>query len=49
MVGGHTNTERGYLPVLAEKLLQEIQSEGRNIEGLEILVSKRDAHPLTFV
>ncbi|KAF8910350.1 GTP cyclohydrolase 1 type 2/Nif3 [Mucidula mucida] len=36
---GHTNTERGYLPVLA----------GKNLEGLEVLVSQRDAHPLAFV
>ncbi|KAK0431067.1 NGG1 interacting factor 3-like protein [Armillaria borealis] len=41
---GHTNTERGYLSVLAERLRKEIQ-----IEDFEVFVSKQDAHPLTFV
>ncbi|KAK0186763.1 NIF3-like protein-like protein [Armillaria mellea] len=41
---GHSNTERGYLSVLAERLRKEIQ-----IEDLEVFVSKQDAHPLTFV
>ncbi|KAK0458192.1 NGG1 interacting factor 3-like protein [Desarmillaria tabescens] len=41
---GHTNTERDYLPVLAERLRKEIQ-----VEDLEVIVSKEDAHPLTFV
>ncbi|KAK0472738.1 GTP cyclohydrolase 1 type 2/Nif3 [Armillaria novae-zelandiae] len=41
---GHTNTERGYLSVLVERLRKEIQ-----IEDLEVFVSKQDAHPLTFV
>ena len=39
----HTNTERGYLPVLKKKLAAEL---GR---GVRIDVSKRDAEPLRVV
>ncbi|MDP6928438.1 MAG: Nif3-like dinuclear metal center hexameric protein [Planctomycetota bacterium] len=39
----HTHTERGYLPILAERLRAEIGS------GVEILVSLRDADPLTII
>ncbi|KAG7086161.1 hypothetical protein E1B28_002122 [Marasmius oreades] len=42
---GHTNTERGYLPVLAGKLRKELESE----ESVEVLVSKADKHPLDIV
>ncbi len=36
---GHTETERGFLPVLAERI-------GARLPGLEILVSKKDRPPL---
>lgn len=38
----HTNTERGFLPVLAERLRQRLA-------GVEVLVSERDADPLRIV
>lgn len=37
----HTNTERGYLPVFAERL--------REATGLEVVVSARDSDPLVVV
>ncbi|PBK82628.1 NGG1p interacting factor 3 [Armillaria gallica] len=40
---GHTNTERGFLSVLAERLRKEIQ-----VDGLEVIVSQKDACPLVF-
>ncbi|KAK0191817.1 GTP cyclohydrolase 1 type 2/Nif3 [Armillaria mellea] len=40
---GHTNTERGFLPLLAERLRKEIQ-----VDGIEVFVSQKDAHPLAF-
>lgn len=48
---GHTNTERGYLSVLAEKLRAEI-CDGQESEGLtnvEIMVSQKDRDPLQIV
>ncbi|KAJ3544608.1 hypothetical protein NMY22_g2722 [Coprinellus aureogranulatus] len=45
---GHTNTERGYLPILAEKLRTEMESEGGRSE-VEVLVSQKDQHPLQIV
>jgi len=44
---GHTNTERGYLPILREKLQAELAVE----EGgpYEVYVSREDAHPLRVV
>jgi dinuclear metal center YbgI/SA1388 family protein len=39
---GHTNTERGYLPILARKLLTEL-------EDVEVVVSAEDRHPLAVV
>ncbi|KAJ7598830.1 NGG1p interacting factor 3 [Mycena floridula] len=44
---GHTNTERGYLPVLANKLREDFKTEG--LGDLEVIVSKKDVHPLAFV
>lgn len=38
----HTNTERGFLPVLAERLRQRLAD-------VEVLVSQRDADPLRIV
>lgn len=45
-LGGHTNTERGYLPTLLERLREELSKE----EGpFEVTISQADAHPLQFV
>ena len=52
LIGGHTNTERGYLPVLAQKLNHEFQTQEFQEQGLgevEVLVSEKDRHPLDFV
>ncbi|KAF9458036.1 GTP cyclohydrolase 1 type 2/Nif3 [Collybia nuda] len=49
---GHTNTERGYLPVLAAKLRHELQRDeyrDHGAEDLEVIVSQNDQHPLQFV
>lgn len=50
VICGHTNTERGYLPILAKKLRNELDQELREMgTGLavgEVIVSTRDAHPL---
>ncbi|KAH8998785.1 GTP cyclohydrolase 1 type 2/Nif3 [Lactarius hatsudake] len=52
ILGGHTNTERGYLPVLAAKLREELTAhEGDEkdfIPGV-IHISQKDRHPLDFV
>ncbi|KAH9043674.1 NGG1p interacting factor 3 [Lactarius pseudohatsudake] len=49
---GHTNTERGYLPVLAAKLREELTAhegdEKAFIPGV-IHISQKDRHPLDFV
>ncbi|KAL5494621.1 hypothetical protein ACEPAI_82 [Sanghuangporus weigelae] len=42
---GHTNTERGYLKVLRQKLVAE-QKEESDLVGLEVEISKMDEHPL---
>ena len=51
--GGHTNTERGYLPILAKKLRTELDQGSCEVrEGLAVggvLVSVKDAHPLRVV
>ncbi|KAJ6468509.1 NGG1p interacting factor 3 [Mycena vitilis] len=51
---GHTNTERGYLPVLATKLSAELKGEAEQgmrhgLDAFEVVISKTDAHPLQFV
>ncbi|OSX67035.1 hypothetical protein POSPLADRAFT_1127477, partial [Postia placenta MAD-698-R-SB12] len=50
---GHTNTERGYLPVLAEKLVRELSFDARSGTSepptLDVQVSKEDCHPLVIV
>ncbi|CCM03788.1 uncharacterized protein FIBRA_05935 [Fibroporia radiculosa] len=47
---GHTNTERGYLRVLAQKLLPELSADASPSErSLEVHVSKADEHPLRIV
>ncbi|GLB43755.1 putative NIF3 (NGG1p interacting factor 3) [Lyophyllum shimeji] len=49
---GHTNTERGYLPVLASKLRHELErdvDQDPGVAGVEVVVSQNDQHPLQFV
>ena len=57
--GGHTNTERGFLPTLAAKLADELQIEayaqgeasavGGTLKALKIALSRADQHPLVLV
>jgi dinuclear metal center YbgI/SA1388 family protein len=42
LLADHTNTERGFLPTLAERL-------GQSCPGLEVSVSQMDADPLSIV
>jgi len=46
---GHTNTERGYLPKLAEKLKAELRDVRFSGEKAEVHVSSKDRHPLDIV
>lgn len=49
---GHTNTERGYLPVLASKLQAELAVHERDEKVFipaDIHISQEDRHPLDFV
>ncbi|KAG6910786.1 hypothetical protein DXG01_007674 [Tephrocybe rancida] len=49
---GHTNTERGYLPDLANKLRHELQHDADQdpeVAGVEVIVSQKDEHPLQIV
>jgi len=48
ILAGHTRTERGYLPVLRERLTAELTDaiERGDASPVEILVSERDAWPL---
>lgn len=49
---GHTNTERGYLPVLASKLRHELErdvDQDPGAVGVEVVVSQKDQHPLQLV
>ena len=50
-LGGHTNTERGYLPVLASKLQAELAAQGDEKDSIsaKIHISQEDRHPLDFV
>lgn len=52
LLGGHTNTERGYLPVLASKLraeLAKLDGEEKRFEAASVHISQEDCHPLDFV
>jgi hypothetical protein len=52
LLGGHTNTERGYLPVLASKLRAELEKsdgDGKFLEVASVHISQEDRHPLDFV
>ncbi|KAF7354345.1 hypothetical protein MVEN_01123000 [Mycena venus] len=53
---GHTNTERGYLPLLASKLRAELEAarakgfkSESGLGAVEVIISQADAHPLQFV
>jgi putative NIF3 family GTP cyclohydrolase 1 type 2 len=49
---GHTNTERGYLPVLASKLQAELaahEGDEKDFILADIRISQEDRHPLDFV
>ncbi|KAJ4480936.1 NGG1p interacting factor 3 [Lentinula aciculospora] len=45
---GHTNTERGYLPILASKLQAQLHAAAF-AEPFDIVISNTDKHPLEFV
>ncbi len=55
--GGHTNTERGYLPRLAKRLRKQLTEEAAQVDAeeaqaltaLEVYVSEKDEHPLQVV
>ena len=54
--GGHTNTERGYLPWLAKDIEEFIQeeiaqdpAEAELLKPLQVVVSQRDEHPLVII
>jgi hypothetical protein len=47
--GGHTNTERGYLPTLAHMLQRELACELESSQEIEICISQQDKHPLQIV
>ncbi|KAI0307640.1 GTP cyclohydrolase 1 type 2/Nif3 [Multifurca ochricompacta] len=52
MLCGHTNTERGYLPVLASKLNAEfakVEDHEKGFGKASIHISQEDRHPLDFV
>jgi len=49
---GHTNTERGFLPLLASKLraeLTKLEGEERKFAETGVHISQEDRHPLDFV
>ena len=46
---GHTNTDRGYLPMLAEKLRSELKDSSFSGEKVEVHISTEDRHPLDIV
>src|SRR6266853_4482286 len=51
LLGGHTNTERGYLPLLASKLraeLAKLEGEEKIFAAASIHISQEDRHPLDF-
>ena len=43
VLAGHSNTERGFLKVLAKRLVSEFG------KGLQVRVAKKDRDPLTVV
>lgn len=52
MAGGHDNTERGYLPILREKLKDKLRDEVvAQVDGsrIEVEVSQQDRRPLEWL
>ena len=47
---GHDNTERGYLPTLAQRIQEELKNiPGDVADKLKVVVSAADRHPLVTV
>lgn len=46
-IGGHSNTERGYLPLLQQKLTAGLEEEG--VQDVEVVVSSKDKDPITIL
>jgi len=46
-IGGHSNTERGYLPLLQQKLTTGLEEEGA--QDVEVVVSLKDKDPLMIL
>ena len=46
--GNHSNTERGYLPILQGRL-KELLAADEDGAGAEVIVSEADRDPLEFV
>lgn len=46
-IGGHSNTERGYLPLLQQKLTTGLEESGA--QDVEVVVSLKDKDPLTIL
>jgi hypothetical protein len=46
-IGGHSNTERGYLPLLQQKLTTGLAEEG--VQNVEVVVSLKDKDPLMIL
>lgn len=46
-IGGHSNTERGYLPLLQQKLTKGLEENG--VQDVEVVVSLKDKDPLTIL
>ena len=57
LLGGHTNTERGYLPTLSQKIKSLLEEEASiadpevatALRTLEVHISQEDRHPLQIV
>lgn len=56
--GGHSNTERGYLPTLAKRLSEELKAEAETetdsahasfLRALRVDISTKDRDPLQIV
>ena len=46
-IGGHSNTERGFLPLLQQKLTAGLAEEG--VQDVEVVVSLKDKDPLMIL
>lgn len=45
--GGHSNTERGYLPLLQRKLTAGLEEIG--VQDVGVVVSSKDKDPITIL